>query len=155
MNFDEFELLKEDGIVKEAFNIFVKRKLISEGYFYAKGCIEKLKIDEVKLYLQSLEPGNNGKLKSENTLEELSNLIQSNSNKLKELLNNSKLSFDVARAIIYLILKSKDNSVLSKGNYAEFLLFLLNDNNNKFECKDGFIKRKDIKIISVKKYLIL
>lgn len=151
MNFDEFELLKEDGIVKEAFNIFVKRKLISEGYFYAKGCIEKLKIDEVKLYLQSLEPGNNGKLKSENTLEELSNLIQSNSNKLKELLNNSKLSFDVARAIIYLILKSKDNSVLSKGDYAEFLLFLLNDNNSKFECKDGFIKRKDIKIISVEK----
>lgn len=155
MNFEEFEVLKENEIVKKALNIFIRRKLNSEGYFYAKGCIEKLKIDKVQSNLQSLETINNSKLKSENSIEDLSNLIQLNSTKLGELLNDSKHSFDNARAIIYLILHCKkdenSNELILKDNYAEFLHFMINDNNNEFEHNDGFIKRKDIKIILVVK----
>ena len=147
MNFDNFKLIRENDIVQKALNIYVRRKLVSEGYFYAEGCIEGWKIENTRKFLDIRNFDNNN-INAKNTINKLQEIIEYNLIKLNERLDDKKDSLDVAKSIIYLILKT-DGDTLKKDHYDEFLLFLLNDNEDEFEYKEGFVKRKNIDIINI------
>ena len=75
MNFDNFKLIRENDIVQKALNIFVRRKLVSEGYFYAEGCIEGWKLENTRKFLDIRNFDNNN-INAKNTINKLQEIIE-------------------------------------------------------------------------------
>lgn len=150
--FSPLSIIKSDEIVKTALNIFVGKKLITDGYFYANGCMDGWKIEHTNenlgikyIYSDEKTPEN---LKNKNTLKQLGEIFSNNRDKLI-----SKTSNNFAKSIIHLLLNVEmdGTSNIRKEFYADAIMYLLDLDADKYDIEAGFIKRTNVKLVKIKK----
>lgn len=151
INESELNRIKDNEIVKKALEIFVLNKLISDGYFYAKGCVENWKLENVKESLK-IYYSKKDDIKANNTIDNFLTIMKTIKNNSKNYLDDDKYSFTIAKSIMYLILNIKDGKEtdIKKDEYANIIFSLIN-NDLDLKTKDGFITLKDIDLINIKK----
>lgn len=151
--------MMKHNIFKESLHMLICTKLLSEGYFYAKGCTEGMTIKRINSLLKNKKVDKNVENKDlqlgndETTLIEICSKI------------NCVENHDMAKAIVTLYLNqtySMDvkKSLISKENYAQSIFDECCDykliDRKKYVCKEGFILEKEIilkKITSLSDYV--